>query len=57
VLQLVLAAAQGEDGEPRAEVENRRRRVLPVWIPRSNVVLTSTQYWITVDKGARTVTV
>ena len=27
------------------------------WIPRSNVVLTTTRYWITVDKGARTVTI
>ena len=27
------------------------------WIPRNNVVLTTTRYWITVDKGARTVTI
>jgi lipoprotein-anchoring transpeptidase ErfK/SrfK len=27
------------------------------WIPRSNVVLTTTRYWITVDKGGRTVTI
>lgn len=27
------------------------------WIPRNNVVLTTTRYWITVDKAARTVTV
>jgi lipoprotein-anchoring transpeptidase ErfK/SrfK len=27
------------------------------WVPRSHVVLTTTRYWITVDKGARTVTI
>jgi lipoprotein-anchoring transpeptidase ErfK/SrfK len=27
------------------------------WIPRDNVVLLSTRYWVTVDKRARTVTV
>ena len=27
------------------------------WIPRNNIVLTTTRYWITVDKGARTVTI
>jgi lipoprotein-anchoring transpeptidase ErfK/SrfK len=27
------------------------------WVPRSHVVLTTTRYWITVDKAARTVTI